>query len=277
MSLLNTIATNANSTPDGIRAVIAGLEKIGKTTLSCGAPKALLVPLERGDGAINIAKTDMPTSYEQVMQLLDEIIGYAQKGQFPYKSLVFDSATALERLIDNYVLRTDPTYAVGNKKALTMESALGGYGKAYTFANECFTNFLAKCDILSKYGKINIIFTCHVFASKMIDPANGEYDSWDLLLHSPKNQKTYGKREIITQWADLVGFLHEPMFIIEGDNVNRGISSNKGRVIGLSRTPAYVAGNRYGMNGEIPIPKENGWNHLAQAIHNSSKLDFYAR
>ena len=278
MSLLQTISSSVSgASTEGIRIVLAGVEKVGKTTLACSAPRALLIPLESGYGGIVVQKTNTPASYEEVIQLLDEIIVYAKAGTFPYKTLIFDSATALERLIHDYTLRTDPTYAVGNKKALTMESALGGFGRAYTFANEKFAEFLAKCDLLAKFGKINIVLTCHVFAAQVVDPVNGEYDSWDLLLHSPKNQKTYGKREMITQWADMVGFLHEPMFVIEGENVNRGMSSNKGRVMGTSRMPSYVAGNRYGVMGEIPIPKEKGWNNIADVIYKSCKVDIFNR
>lgn len=278
MSLLQTISSSGSvASTEGVRIVLAGIEKAGKTTLACSAPKTLLIPLENGYGGIVVQKTNTPSSFEEVMQLMDEVIKYAQAGTFPYKTLVFDSATALERLIHDFTLRTDPAFAVGNKKALTMESALGGFGRAYTFANEKFVEFLAKCDLLAKYGKINIVLTCHVFAAQVVDPVNGEYDSWDLLLHSPKNSKTYGKREILTQWADMIGFLHEPMFILEGENVNRGMSSNKGRVLGMSRMPSYVAGNRYGVIGEIPIPKEKGWNSIANAIYTSCKVDIFNR
>ena len=275
MSVLATITTG--NTPQGIRMVIAGVEKVGKTTLACGAPKALLIPLEVGYSGIGIDKTAMVQSYALLQQLMDEIIGYATAGNFPYKTIVFDSATALERDIHESILMQDPSYAGGNKKAITMESALGGYGKAYTYANERFNVFLKQCDQLAVYGGINIILTCHVFAAKLIDPTSGEYDSWDLQLHSPKNQKTYGKREIITQWADVIGFLHEPIYITKDDNVSRGVSANKGRMLGLSRTPSYVAGNRYGMEGEVPIPKGDGWNHFAQALYNSAGIDMYKR
>ena len=162
-------------------------------------------------------------------------------------------------------------------KAPTMNSALGGYGKAYDFATEQFDGFLKTCDQLAVYYGINIVLTCHVFAAKLVDPNSGEYDSWDLLLHSPKNQKKYGKRETITQWADVVGYLYEPIYITKGENVSKGVSQNKGRVMGLSRTPSYVAGNRFGIEGEISIPKANGWNYLAQAIYNSSGVDIYKR
>ena len=166
-----------------------------------------------------------------------------------------------------------------------METAHGGYGKAYAYANGLFDEFLKACDELAIFGGINIIFTCHVFAAKQTDPAYGEYDQWDLLLHSPKNNRTYGKREMLTQWADMIGFLHEPMFITkgEGENLQRAQSKNMGRVLGVSRTPGYVAGNRYGLTGEITIPDPSrhkfgtAWNVLADAIWNAKGIDVYNR
>lgn len=273
MQLLSQVS-NVKSN-EGVRIVIAGQEKMGKTTLTCQAPRPLLVPLEIGYSGVNVNKTPMLQNLEQVEQLLQEIMQQARAGTFPYKSLIFDSATALERMIHTSVLSMDSSYGAGNKKAVTMESALGGYGKAYTFANEKFDNFLKTCDQLAVYGGINIILTCHVFAAKLIDPNAGEFDCWDLLLHSPKNQKTYGKREMITQWADIIGFLYEPMFITKGENITKGVSANKGRVMGLSRTPSYVAGNRFGFDGEVTIPKVDGWNHFANTIHQSSGINLF--
>lgn len=275
MSILASITSSQSKT--GVRVVLSGVEKVGKTTLATNAPRALLVPLETGYSGVVVNKVPMLEHYAHVMQLLDEIAQTAAAGQFPYQSLVFDSGTALERLIHLAVLATDPAYAAGNKKGVTMESALGGYGKAYQLANQYFDDFLKKCDMLAVHFGINIIITCHVFAAKIVDPTVGEYDSWDLLLHSPKNQKTYGKREMITQWADIVGFLHEPLFVIEGEKMNKGVSANKGRVLSINRTPAYVAGNRFGMTTDIPVPQTGGWNHLAHSIHQSSGVDVFNR
>lgn len=275
-SILSTITSGINHN-EGVRIVIAGQEKVGKTTLSCDAPNALLVPLEIGYKSIAIHKTAMLQTYREVEALILEMEQLCKIGQFPFKSIIFDSATALERMIHQSVIEMDPAYNTKNQRAVTMESALGGYGKAYTFANEKFSEFLKACDRLAVYYGINIILTCHVFAAKLIDPMNGEYDSWDLLLHSPKNQKTYGKRELITQWADIIGFLHEPMYITKGDNVSKGVSARKGRMLALSRTPSYVAGNRFNIEGEISIPLQDGWNHLAQVLYQSTGLDIYNR
>lgn len=278
MSILSTVTTGVSRT--GLRIVIAGQEKMGKTTLCAGAPGALLVPLEVGYAGVNVAKTNMLQSWQEVEAFMAEVTALAQRSQFPYKTIVFDSCTALERHIHDAIIRRDPLYKPGaGKKMITMDSAHGGYGKGYNLANEEFDSFLQSCDMLAVYGGINIVLTCHVFSSKVMDPTAGEYDSWDLLLHSPKNAKAYGKRERLTQWADVVGFLYEPIYVSTGEKITKAISQNKGRVLGLSRTPGYLAGNRFGVTGEVPIPPPpaNGWNTLAGVLYQSSGIDIYTR
>lgn len=265
----------------GQRIVIAGAEKVGKTTLACGAPNALLVPLEMGFGAMTVPTTPLLETWEQIEQLCEELRASAQRGQIaPGSSIIWDSATALERAIHNKCLRLDPQWKVGNPAGLTMESALGGYGKAYNIANDYFGRWTRYMDELAVHGGINCIVTCHVFAALVVDPAHGEYNTWDLLLHSPKNQKTYGKREFITQWADMIGFLHEPMFVMKaekGQTLQRAVSSNQGRQIAVDRQPGWIAGNRYGLNGLVAIPQVQGWNYLADAVFKSCGIDLYNR
>lgn len=279
MSILSTI-NNARQA-GGIRVVIAGMEKMGKTTMTTGAPGALLVPCEVGFAGVNVPKTQMLQTFAQLQQLIGEIMAEAQAGRFQFRTLVLDSATAIERMIHDHVLQLDPAYKVDAKKTVTMESAHGGYGRAYTLANTIFQQLLGQLDMLAVYGGINIVFTAHVFASRVSDPTVGEYDSWDLLLHSPKNQKTYGKREILTQWADIIGFIYEPVYLTtaEKSSVTRAVSQNKGRVLAVSRTPSYTAGNRFGIVGELPLaaPPHNAWNNLAEALYKTSGIDLYTR
>lgn len=276
-SILGGVTSGVSRT--GLRILIAGQEKLGKTTLCTYAPGALLIPLEVGFAGVSSAKTQKLEKLSEVHNLVDEITYYAQRGQFQFKTLVFDSATALERMIHDAVIERDPLYKPGGKKLITMESCHGGYGKGYNLANEDLDSLLAKFDALAIYAGINIVLTCHVFSSKVMDPTAGEYDSWDLLLHSPKNQKTYGKRERLTQWADIIGFLYEPVYVSKSDNLSKAMSQNKGRVLGLSRTPGYTAGNRFGIVGEVPIPAppQNGWNALAHAVYTQSGIDIYNR
>lgn len=279
MSILGSIS-QAGTTKTGLRLVIGAQEKMGKTTIGSQAPKSLLVPLEVGFAGITSPKTKMLQTLDEVNYFIDEVTYYASQKQFPYETIVFDSVTALERFIHTSVIQRDPLWRPGaGKKIITIESALGGYGKGMALANDELDAILAKLDILAIQYGINIVFTAHVFPNKVMDPTAGEYDSWDLLLHSPKNMKNYGKRERVTQWADVIGFLYEPIFVNKDDNLSRGISQNKGRVMGLSRTPSYVAGNRFGIAGEvlIPAPPENGWNALAHALYQAKGIDVYNR
>jgi hypothetical protein len=279
---MNSILANVSSgvSRTGLRVVIAGVEKIGKTTLCAGAPGSLLVPLEVGYAGVSVNKTPMLQTWEEVQQFMQEVTTAAQAGKFQFRSLVFDSTTALERLIHDVIIRRDPSFKPGGKKVITMESCHGGYGKGYNLANEEFDQFLQWCDTLAVYAGINIVMTCHAFSNKVVDPTSGEYDSWDLLLHSPKNNKTYGKRERITQWADIIGFLYEPVYVNkEEKSMARAVTQGKGRVLGLSRTPGYTAGNRFGITGEyqIPGPPANGWNTLASVLHHFSGIDVFTR
>lgn len=280
MSMLGGVVSGPAMT--GQRIVLAGAEKIGKTTLACDAPNSLLIPLEIGYAAIRTPRMpEMLSTWEQVEALCIELLQAAQSGRIVRgSSLVWDSMTALERIIHDRVLRSDASWKPGNPNGVTMESALGGYGKAYSVANDYFGKWTRYQDELAMRFGIHCIATCHVFAATMVDPAHGEYNSWDLQLHSPKNQKTYGKREYITQWADMVGFLHEPMFVMKtekGQQLQRGVSSNQGRILAVERTPGWVAGNRYGLSGTIAIPKEQGWNYIAQAVYNSCGIDLFNR
>jgi hypothetical protein len=276
----------------GQRIVIAAQEKVGKTTLAMGSPDALLIPLETDNVALSMHRHVPPAAvntWQGVIALCDELRAGAMAGRIARGStLVWDSATALERIIHNGVVLLDPKIQAhmkangGQIPKVPFIELHGGYGKAYNMANNLFEEWTRRMDELASYGGINVVVTCHVFATRVMDPTAGEFDTWDLLLHSPKDNKTYGKREFITQWADLIGFLHEPIYVTENANakgMNRGMSAGQGRILGLDRTPAYVAGNRYQLSGTIPIPLQGGWNALAHAVYNQTqgRIDIFNR
>jgi hypothetical protein len=278
-------AITTGVTQSGLRIVLGAQEKMGKTTIGSGAPGVLLVPLEVGFAGVSVAKTPMIQKYDVLIQFLRDTEAWcaaALKGEappYPYKTLLFDSATGMERILTAEVIARDPLSQRGGKKTITLASAHGGYGKGPAMLLDEFAAILEILDRLSQNYGLNIVLTCHVFSAKVMDPTAGEYDSWDLLLTSPKNNRTYGPRELVTQWADLVGFLYDPIFVSEGEKLNKAMSQNKGRMLGLSRTPAYTAGNRFGLIGEIaiPAPPENGWNALAKALYDKTKIDIWTR
>jgi energy-coupling factor transporter ATP-binding protein EcfA2 len=280
MSFLKNVVNDESQ--EGQLIVICGMEGIGKTTLVCGAPNALFVPLESG-GKISIPHIKSPEfgwKWTDVDNLCTEILTQAEAKKIPEgTSIIWDSATALERIIHAETLNRDTAESKAKLKAgHSMDTAHGGYGKAYTIANDIFSQWLLYQNYLTKTFNINVICTCHSFTVKMIDPSAGEYDSYDLLLHSPKNSKTYGKRELLMQAADMVGFLHEPITVYkaEGEKLARGIT-NKQRLLEIERSPAWAAKNRYHLHDAIVIPEENGWNVVSDAIYNGCGIDLFNR
>lgn len=285
MSTYSSITTGVSRS--GLRIVIGAQEKMGKTTMGAQAPGVLLVPLEVGYAGVAVAKTPMLQKYDELIKFLNETEQWCiaaanpetKAPPYPYKTLFFDSATGLERILSSEVIARDPLSKQGGKKMITLATAHGGYGKGPAMLLDEFAMVLAILDRLSQNHGLNIVFSCHVFSAKIMDPTAGEYDSWDLLLSSPKNNKTYGPRELVTQWADVVGFLYDPIFVSDGEKLNKAMSQGKGRVLGLSRTPGYVAGNRFSLTGEIsiPAPPANGWNALAKALHDQTGIDIWTR
>jgi hypothetical protein len=291
LSYLAQITSGKPAKQPGQRIVIAGVEKIGKTTLACGAPNSLLIPLEMGYGTIKTARlSNMLTTWAEVSALCAELIAAAKAKQLPRgQSLVWDTASAIERIMQAETLRVDVAGQQKHKAGHNMATAHEGYGKAYLVSRNYFSQWLGWLDELSLYGGINNIVTCHVFAANVLDPAHGEYSSYDLLLHAPKDQKNYGARELLTQWADCIGFMYEPMIVLaadEGKKLSRAVTQNTGRVVALERTPAFTAGNRYGVHGQFPIPAvdeqtkitaADAWNALADPIFKASEIDLFNR
>jgi hypothetical protein len=263
----------AKPKPIGQIITIAGAEGSGKTTLLNDVPNRLFVPTEIGGGRPN----SMPLieRWEDILKFLDEVTADAQKGQFPFKAISWDSITAMERLLFDYTIRSDPTY--GKNLKLSMATAHGAYGKAFDWARDRFAEFLSKCDTLAQYGGIHHVFACHTFVGSVIDTDAGEYSTVDLLLYSPKNNKSYGQRELLRQRSDMIGFITEPVVISKGDKASLATSMRQGRVLVVDATPAYLAKNRYGITDNIPIPKDGGWNNIAHQIYENMKIDLFNR
>jgi hypothetical protein len=71
VSALDSIQTGTRQV--GARIVIAGQEKIGKTTLACGAPRALLIPLEMPGSAQSVAKTHQIERFDELKATLLDV------------------------------------------------------------------------------------------------------------------------------------------------------------------------------------------------------------
>ena len=82
------------------KVVIYGPPKQGKSTLAACAPDALLIPTEDRVKHIDVAKTDVCRSFEEVMSVFEYLMETT-----PYKTVIVDTIDWLEPLLHEYVCK----------------------------------------------------------------------------------------------------------------------------------------------------------------------------
>ena len=269
---LSSIAKTKHAMPP--RILIHGQEKSGKSTFFAGgtintitgqaqlpsAPKPIFIQTEDGLRGLEAEAFPLATRYQDVVDAL----GALAQEDHDYKTLVIDSADWLERLIHQQVIDTC-TYDVKGVK--TMESAHGGYGKAYSVAMSYWKSVLAGLDWLNSNKGMIIGIICHSVISPYNDPsADQPYDVLSLKLHQPK--KGTGARDLLSEWADIIGYAEKRVMVstkktVDGREISRA-SAIKGTLnkLHLSGNAAYVAGNRYNLPDTIDL----SWGAFEEAL-----------
>lgn len=138
-----------------ISVLIYGQPGIGKTTLGCSAPDAVLFDYDGGVQRINGAH-QVPTlqvkSWEETQQALEEIASELPQT----KTIVIDTVGKMIDYMTEFIIRTNQ----GNKRVVQMDGSLGlgGYGIRKTM----FANFVKQLLVKS----YNIIFVAHEVEQK---------------------------------------------------------------------------------------------------------------
>jgi hypothetical protein len=172
----------------------------------------------------------------------------------PYRSLVIDTANALEDVA------TAQVCAEGKKKSI----GDFGYGTGFESLAAEWRILLAELDRAREAGLI-VCLLAHSIVRTAQDPQLGEYDQ-----HAPQLQKkTWG---LTHRWCDFIGFAaHDAAKL--GDE-KRAILTGK-RVIYTTPGSGFVAKNRYNMPAKIPL----AWAPVETAIatHWQSVVDVRER
>ena len=94
------------------RIILLGGPKIGKSTFAAGSKNPIFLPVKREEGvdALTCAKCPVSNTYEDVIGWLGSIYG----GDHSYETVVIDSASTLEPLIDGSSARKTSTITMSN-------------------------------------------------------------------------------------------------------------------------------------------------------------------
>ena len=214
--------------------VLYGPEGIGKTTLASQFPTPIFIDLENGSDTMDVARTDTPKSFNDVLNLMTLI-----QTEDEFQTVVIDTADKLEQLITAHVLEEHHLKSIED----------AGYGKGYTFMAEEMVRFLRKCGDLIDAGK-NVVIVAHAAMRKFEQPDEmGAYDRWELKL----SKKC---APLVKEWADMVLFLNYKTTVITDDKTKSKKARGGKRVMYTTHHPAWDAKNRFGLDDELPMEFE---------------------
>lgn len=234
--LSELIATDKKSPP--IKALFIGKPKSGKTTLIASFTKALLGDVERGSERYGFPRLDWCGADFQT--ILDQLRALATEPH-TYKSFFIDSADWLEAIIWEQILKDHFREQWKDKSIDDI-----AFAKGRTGAVKYWQKILSALDYLQVKKQMNVGFVCHTTQRTVSDPMMPEHDRWE-----PKLDKRAAG--LLSEWAELIGFLSLDTTVsrVAGkDNVQY----LQQRVLYVTETSSYLAGNRFGLTEPIINP-----------------------
>lgn len=248
------------------RIIVLGVEKIGKTTFSCGTtfengkivghgsnnPIGIPIKGETGMDDMDIPKFPTSESFDNVLQALASLY----EGEHDFRTTVIDSASAMEPIIWDAVCATH--------KVKTIEEVGGGYGKGYTEALGLWRDFLEGLDGLRVHKNMASIIIGHVKVKRFDDPNGESYDQYQFDINDKASN-------LLFRWADLILFCNTKVVVKKEDKgfgakKARGIDVGNGqRFLYTQKKPAHPGGGR-GVYGQLPYELPLDWNVFQEAV-----------
>lgn len=236
---LSTLRRSALHRPP--RIIIHGPHKIGKSTWAASAPNGVFLCAEEGVDEIDVP--NWPITSEQDAQ---DAIGSLITEEHDFQTVVLDTADWLEQMI------WSSTAAEHGKENIEGFD----YGKGYLHAASHWKTIIEGFDILRNEKNMTIIILAHSQIRRFDDPVTASFDRYVLDLHKSASS-------LLCEWCDIIGFMNYRVSIEKKDvgfkkEIVRGRSGGD-RVLFLEERPGFIAGNRYGLQESLSIPRVGGW------------------
>lgn len=230
---------------------ILGEAGLGKTSLAATFPNPIFIRAE--DGLQSIPANARPDAFPitEVPEQLWEQLATLIRQEHDYRTLVIDSVTKLDSIFINDVVNSDP------KHPQSINQALGGYGAGMAAVSAMHARVRKACEILNTKKRMNIVFIAHADTEALDLPDAEAYTRYNLRI----NKKCAAH---YVDDVDLVGFLKLETFTTD----NKKAVSDGTRVLVCHAVAANVSKNRYGIDKEITIKKnENPFKALGVPVN----------
>lgn len=228
------------------RVVLYGPPGIGKTSIGCRLPGALIVQTEDGtDDLIDsgnspeVAHTPLIADWPALIAFLGSLDATAH----PYKTIVLDSLTAAERLCHEHVCSTN----FGSRwTAPQGADSFTAYGKGYhVAASQHWPDLFRVLDLLRVKHRMAVLALAHATVRKRRRPDTEDFEQYVPSLHESTLDPT-------VQWADSVLFFNFKSITTKQDGRTKGVGGAK-RVLYCENRDTHLAKNRVGLPVSIPL------------------------
>jgi hypothetical protein len=245
--------------------IVLGLEKLGKSTFSCGShfeggqlvqtgmnsPVVIPVRGEEGMDALSVPVFPTCNSFDEIM----ECIGALYQEDHEHKTVVLDSASAMEPLVWDALCKEN--------NVTSIEKVGGGYGKGYIESVARWRQLLDGLDALRSHKNMASIIIGHVKVKRFDDPAGDSYDQYQFDI----NEKA---ANLLFRWADVILFCNTKVAVKREDTgfgeKKRGIDTTGGaRYLFTQKRPAHPGGGR-GFYGQLPYELPLDWLAFENAV-----------
>lgn len=243
------------------RIIVYGSNGVGKTTLAADIGKGIMVDCEGGADhtPVDIFHFDdgrrIPGTLEEVHQAINAIV----RADHEYDTLILDGLDELERLIWDYVCRTNTT-----EKGKVPDNIEGfGWQRGYKIAVGEWRRLAEGLEFLRRRRKMAIVLVGHTETNTVANPTGDDYDRFGIMLHKRAAGFLYG-------WADVVGFMSYEFAVgSKPSNKDKSIATATGaRILHLRDGMAWAAKARskFEVPAEVEIPRDNPWAPVAAAL-----------
>ena len=217
------------------RVVIHGTEGVGKSTFASRFPSPVFIDTEGSTDEMNVQRLPSPKDWNAAKQLAADI---RDEPKVAFKTLVIDTVDWLESVAAVAVAKSK------NKKLL----ADIGFGKGELALAEEMKAFLDTLDQIQEKHGVHIVLTAHTAVKRFDPPDMPEgFDRYELKLKKHT-------APIIREWCNMLLFANFASEARQNDGGKaKGVADGTTRWMYTTRTDAYDAKNRCGLDNPLPF------------------------
>ena len=223
-----------------IRALIYGVEGVGKSSFAACAPNPIFLCSEAGTNYLDVSRFATADSFNDVQDALQVLIDE----EHPYESTVIDTLDWLEPFVWRTVVKNASPNKEG-KRPKSIDEVGGGYNKGYEVALDYWRQFLSKLETLRTVKGMHVILISHAWVKPFSNPAGPDFDRYELKLH----KKAAG---LFKEWADDVLFATFDTYTSTQKGETKG-RQGATRIIHTEHRATHDAKNRCGLPEQLPL------------------------